>query len=464
MSTKLWGVALVAALLTGSLAGQVGPFPLFRQREDTITYRVPLENAAGLEEKAPVLLSGVRVGSVREIALIAEGALVTIDVRKDVVIRRGAQARVTSVGLIGERQLEIQQGPRGAPRLPEGGVIPAVPAEMTIGEVMDLAASIGRDVQELSRELRRVAPKGDALLEDLAQLTRELRLLVAENRHAVAEGVENLRALSERLDRMAARSAPQVSETVEDVGALVESLQRTARNLERISDRLERGEGTLGRLLRGPGPDEELSDALTAITDAVETYGEAAKTLSQTEVRLMLRAEYLAAHETGKGYFFADVQPTKGRFYRLGASSQPFGLRSFTRTVTTTTGPTGEVSTVEVEEEKFRDLFAFSAMAGFVREPFVFRAGLFESTGGVGGDLFLLENRLRLTAEAWDFTRGGLNPHAKVFASYSPLRWLELFGGWDDFLNQERDSVFLGAGLRWEADELKYIVPGLPLP
>jgi hypothetical protein len=40
-----------------------------------------------------------------------------------------------------------------------------------------------------------------------------------------------------------------------------------------------------------------------------------------------------------------------------------------------------------------------------------------------------------------------------------------LTGGWDDFLNTSRkaDSIFLGAGVRWTDDEIKYLLGSVPV-
>ena len=56
--------------------------------------------------------------------------------------------------------------------------------------------------------------------------------------------------------------------------------------------------------------------------------------------------------------------------------------------------------------------------------------------------------------------------HAKVSTRYYFSPSVYVTGGWDDFLNRSRktDSIFLGAGLRWSDDDIKYLLSSLPKP
>jgi phospholipid/cholesterol/gamma-HCH transport system substrate-binding protein len=40
------------------------------------------------------------------------------------------------------------------------------------------------------------------------------------------------------------------------------------------------------------------------------------------------------------------------------------------------------------------------------------------------------------------------------------LKHLELYGGWDNFLNPGSQNVYLGLGLRFIDNDLKYVIGG----
>jgi hypothetical protein len=86
------------------------------------------------------------------------------------------------------------------------------------------------------------------------------------------------------------------------------------------------------------------------------------------------------------------------------------------------------------------------------------RAGLFESTGGVGVDTHLLHKKLKLTLEAYDFSRDTNPPHFRVEGRYFFTRNIFAYAGWDDPTWKQRSSAILGGGVTWGDEDLKYLL------
>jgi phospholipid/cholesterol/gamma-HCH transport system substrate-binding protein len=96
-----------------------------------------------------------------------------------------------------------------------------------------------------------------------------------------------------------------------------------------------------------------------------------------------------------------------------------------------------------------------------------FRMGLIESTGGVGGDLFAFDDRVKFSLDAWNSnskepgnTRSNVKATANVFLS----KVLFLNAGVDNILNSDRRAGFIGAGLRFSDEDLKYFMGSMPMP
>src|SRR5881394_2258987 len=69
------------------------------------------DNVAGLDNKSPVRIAGVRKGKVTDIEVGKNGhATVTMEVDDDVPLYGNASARVTSLGLLGEKYVELIPG------------------------------------------------------------------------------------------------------------------------------------------------------------------------------------------------------------------------------------------------------------------------------------------------------------------------------------------------------------------
>lgn len=473
------GLFTLAALAAGALMVlRVEDIRLGEERR--ADYQATFPTAQGLEEKADVRLNGVRVGVVKKLELLPDGVRVIAQIARDVELREGAVASVGTLGLLGEKHLEIRQGPVGAQRLPEGTSLPSERAA-SFEDAVELATQLGGDLSSVSKNLRSSLggetghERLEAMVKDVLETTARLAKLVAANERNVDRTVENFRAFSasmrdfgDRVQQLAQSREGQVGQSVDNVAELTQKLNAAAAHLEEISARVQRGEGPLGALVGDEQTAAQLRTTVANLQEGVANVRQVIDRIVDTQIQMGLRTEYLTQRAALKGYFHFDVVPPKSpRFYRLEVVGQPFGLRTVTTTTTTLTPSDGSApSTVEVRQEERTDAFAFSLLVGWRLKALVLRGGVFESTGGAGADVLLFGDRLRLSGDAWDFSRDGLSPHLKIHGAYYPFKNVWVMAGWDDFLNVEHElsSIFVGAGLYWDAEDVKYIIPWVSLP
>lgn len=442
---------------------------------------VQFKDVAGLDEKTAVRVAGVRVGRVTRIRLTDTGrALVDIELDSDVALRQGASASIESLGLLGEKYVELVPGPFGAPPLPDNAVIVGgVP--VSFDEITKLARDIGEDVKEITQSLKESigGPAGEERLENIVEnmraISEEVRAMVEANRVGVDATVANFREFSEamrelvaRVDTIIASNEGNFSQGLSNIREISGKLETTTENLNQITGRIREGEGTVGKLVQSDETHENLNEALVAVKEGVAGLNKAIGALGRTKIDLGMRAEHLAAHDRGKGYFTLDINPADSpRFYRVELVTQPFGRRKSRTTVERTTFPDGHVEQTITDTDEFKDDFAISALFGYRWKGLVARGGLIEGRGGGGVDYMMLKDRLRFSAEMWDFDRpNDFSAHAKVAGRYYFSPSVFVTGGWDDFLNRSRDSdsLFFGAGLRWSDEDIKYLLGSIPLP
>ena len=69
-------------------------------------------------------------------------------------------------------------------------------------------------------------------------------------------------------------------------------------------------------------------------------------------------------------------------------------------------------------------------------------------------------DRLKFSGEVFDFNAVNdvrwTRAHLKAQVRYQMLKHLELYGGWDNFLNPQSQNIFLGLGLRFIDNVLEY--------
>ncbi len=194
------------------------------------TYRIMFPTAAGLAEDNPVQLNGVTVGKVDRILLSERPESELLEVRISVErryanrLRRDSLARIKTLGLLGDKYVEITSGSPGAVLLNPGEEIPAaLPTDVDdlIASGADVVDYVVSTAQSLSTILARME-RGEGLLGEL---------------------------VAEREDK-------RITDTV----------IRTLESVERLTNQVEAGDGLLGRLLT----DEEMGDQLASSLDHIE--------------------------------------------------------------------------------------------------------------------------------------------------------------------------------------------------
>jgi len=203
-------------------------------------YRVytHVESAAGLDKNSPVRIAGVEVGKVESIVLDGTKAKVTLRLPLNVKIPAGSKLFVKSAGLLGEKYIEIAPGPgpgvvQADAQVPEGG--PSV----DVDRVLTQLSTIGEDIKSVTHSLSQSLGGKEG--------EKSLREIVAGAQDTIA----NLEDITRSIDR----GQGTIGKLVKDE-TLYRQTQETVANLSQVAKSIEKGEGTLGKLVK----DEALYD------------------------------------------------------------------------------------------------------------------------------------------------------------------------------------------------------------
>src|SRR6266851_2287793 len=122
-TAKIGAFFLVVLVALGILILKIEDIPLGKKRH-VHKFEVTFKDVAGLDDKSAVRIAGVRVGKVDGIQLLPDGtAIVKVALEKDVELRDGSSGQIRSLGLLGDKYIELSPGKQGAPRLPDGARI-----------------------------------------------------------------------------------------------------------------------------------------------------------------------------------------------------------------------------------------------------------------------------------------------------------------------------------------------------
>ena len=475
------GIFLTLCLvLLGYLILRVEDIELFAKGGERVDAVFP--SVAGLDDKAAVRIAGVRVGRVDGVRLEETHARVTLRLDQPVRLTQGTTAAITSLSLLGEKYVELKLGPADAPLLPAGEVLQGT-TPITFDQAMEKLNGIGDSIQEITGS---ISGKGSEtsisrLIANLEAVSADIRELVAANKSQVSATVANFERFSgtladelpkltknlehvlEQVDSVLAENRDNLKGSMSNIREVTGKLQTSVDNLNEISGKIARGEGTIGKLVQSDEAHKQLVGALDSIQTGVKSLTDTLDRAKKLQLHLGLEGAYLNKATDSRAAISVELDPQSSRFYRIGLVSDPYGLERSKTDVRTVTGPDGiplTTTTKTVTTEKTNTL---DAQLGFRFGDAQLRAGLFESKAGAGIDYGLLDHKLWLSFEAFNFSReDNLNPHLRLDGRYWLSPNIYLLGGVDDLLVRERRSAIVGAGVRWSDDDLKYLLGSIP--
>ncbi len=276
-------------------------------------------------------------------------------------------------------------------------------------------------MDDISLMAKNLGEKGPELMENLNRVANELDQILADNKTAFKDSMENIRVTSE--------------------------------STSSIARKLDAGEGTLGRLLK----EDELYESLAKVS---REAGKSLDVVGRLRTFMDFHTEYNTEEAEWKGYFNLTLQPDKDKYYILGIVSDPMG--SVEKTEKTT-------NNVTVIEEEIEDKIEFSAQFARRFDDFTLRVGLIENTFGFGADYFFSDNKGRMKFDLWDISAKEAKAdkaHVRLGIDYRIFKYVFVSGGVDNLLNSNRRGIYVGGGLEFEDEDFKYLfgnVPSIPL-
>ncbi len=158
-------LVLVCLAALGGLVLKVGNFKFFQQG---YTVKCQLHFSAGVKKHAPVRLSGVDVGEVKDIRILYGDQTIVelmLWLRDGVKIRLDSKAYVTTLGLMGEKYIEVKAGTPVAEFAKPGDLIPGQDP-VRLEELIEMATKVATDIGQMAKDISKVANHVDTAIAD----------------------------------------------------------------------------------------------------------------------------------------------------------------------------------------------------------------------------------------------------------------------------------------------------------
>jgi len=265
-----------------------------------IRYYTQFNSVSGLKRGSPVQLDGVDVGTIEKVVLSGDpkktqirvwihldddyaarirGPLDPNGLRKDQIASR---ARIKTLGLLGDKYIDINSGSTAYPPIPEEGEIPAaqptnVDALIASGEdVMDNVVEISHSLNRILQRMER----GEGLLGQLTSDTPQGRRMQS----ALANTSESL----ERIANTIEHGKGPLPRLLND-RAMADQIAVSLDRFQTLLDQAQHGPGLLPGLINDPASKTEFNETLASLHEVARNLQAFSADLQSNDDALLQR-------------------------------------------------------------------------------------------------------------------------------------------------------------------------------
>lgn len=416
-----------------------------------------VKDASGIEKNTKVLMNGVAIGEVESITIEGKRVRLTLSINEGVKIPDDSSVLVAQESLLGSKVLNIVVGD-SAQSVSAGGSLSQAKEFASFDQTSDSVNAAAKEFELLLHDFRETLDEEHrSAIQEAIIAFRDLGVnldgVIVDNRDDLRAAISNFKTMSAGFGNTA--------DTInKDLPAIMARINSLATRLDNISGSVETSlpdavtkfntiEDNVSAILvenRTPIKDtvSSMNSFFKNADQAVSKIDAMLSPLTASELQVAMHTDYMMRDGYGKVYLGANYLPNPDTYYMFDLIS---------------TDDYSKV-TLPVKHEKSGTLFSLQYGKRF--DDLLLRFGAIESTGGLGIDYFTNHDRLKFSAEAFDFNAvndfRSESPHLKAQVRYQMLKHLELYGGWDNFLNSRSQNLFFGLGVRFIDNDLKSIL------
>ncbi len=287
--TGLLVLATVAAL--AGILILLGAPGLFKP---LVTYKIYLDNAAGIKLGAPVLLAGRKIGQVESLhspvsleeaqradavaeavrppapgptptpapAMLKYEARIDVRVDKSGIVYKDARARLITLGLLGETAIDFTRGNASSGRAEDG--------QTFAGERVP---DFGESIAKMLDIVKPVATEATATLKELQTTAQNLNKITEEQSH-LNMALAQMRTFAENLTNMTATDSP--------LQLALKNVESISTNLNKISTDISSNDNIQITLANFRQSSEALKGVMNDLGPDLKETGQNVKELTQT--------------------------------------------------------------------------------------------------------------------------------------------------------------------------------------
>ena len=420
-----------------------------------ITYKTILKDASGIFEKTPIKVAGINAGKIKSIELENSQALIIFEIQEEIKVTPSAKLKIKSVGLLGDKFIDMDLGGQTGERLPEGSKIVTEGGEGLDSLASD-ASAVLKEVKEIIVTVKESLrdDQGKNLIKEIVaninDMSASLKRITTGNEDQINKIIQDIEAVSSQLAHETDRyQKDSLMGDLAKLGPILDKVDVAVSDLKTIVADVKDGKGTVGKLLRDDAVVDQVSQTLSSVNRLVNRINNI-----EADIGISTGANTRLGSDTR---FDIDIYPAPERFFRLGVVTNDFGPQTESEKDTYTSVNGGAETKTSVRKIDKSD-FKFNFQIGRRIQRWGLRAGLIESTGGVGVDYYIPDYGIRFGSELFDYQKDA-GPNLRLITEIKI--WNVLFArvAGEDLISKDgKQSATISAGLRFNDQDLAALV------
>lgn len=263
-----------------------------------VDIKAQIKDVRGLRKGAPVWVSGIEIGSVKSIDLHPKhGTLVTMAIEKEALsyIKRDSEASILTMGLLGDKYVELSTGSPEAKQLQPGDMINGS-TQLEIQDIVNASLVSLSKVTEFVEKLGTFLEKFEKSEGTIARFFKD---------PSIYDSLKETTASLSNILNDFEKSNGSLKKLIDDP-SLYENMVSTTSSLQEFSENLNSSSGTLKRFLEDPEVYENFRNAsvkLNAILTKIESgKGLAGSLISDDALAMEVRDTLVELKKTMKEF------------------------------------------------------------------------------------------------------------------------------------------------------------------
>jgi phospholipid/cholesterol/gamma-HCH transport system substrate-binding protein len=458
--------AFIGMVLLFLLASQVGSF----QNISKEGYRVKsnFDDVSGLDVNSKIKANGIEVGYIENLKILGSKVQVEMFIYNDMKIPKNSLVKPQQESMLGGKYVALTLGDSSEP-LVNGDLVEGAPRMMDFNDASNAITEAAKNFSDLTMDVKSLLD-GDTkkslqmTFVNLRIITNELKKFMKLN--TLSQTTDNFNKMAIKLaetgdsfTEVANNINNKLPNILKNLDTLVKDLKVASLHIKekvpQLSDRFAEIENELeGFISENRKPvNSAINSADSFFSTGTQTFDkvdELLNTINKVQLEVAMRSEYGFNDEANKGFISLNYIPSDSKQFQFDIVS----VEDYTKY-----DDDGKL----IEPKKHdKGKVLLSAQVAKRYDDLVLRGGIIESAAGAGVDYYALDDKFKASAQVHDFNavydKRGTSPHAKISARYTFLKHVDLYGGYDNFLNKEADNAFIGLGVRFFDDDLKTLI------